>query len=91
MRADCGDLRQFQEGEISGREICTGNSKGVHSRDVRGGAFSSGAGGGEDKNPRGGAKAKIRGAGRWKRTRKWTDPKIRQKCVNCYGDICIVL
>ena len=41
-------------------------------RDVRGGAFSSGAGQG-------------------KRTRKSTDPKIRQKYVNCYGDICSVL
>ena len=34
------------------------------SRDVRGGAFSSMAGRGVDKNPRGGAKVKIRGAGR---------------------------
>ena len=55
-----------------------------------------GAGRGEDKNPRGGAgwggaKVKIRGAGRGKRTRKSTDPKIRQKCVYCYGDICSVL
>ena len=46
-----------------------------------------GAGRGEDKNPRGGAKVKIHGAGRGKRTRKSTDPKIRQQCVYCYGDI----
>ena len=48
------------------------------------------AGRGEEKNPRGGAKVKIRGAGRGKRTRKLTDPKIRQKCVYCYGDFCSV-
>ena len=53
----------------------------VYSRDVRGGAFSSGAGRGEDKKPRGGAKVKISGAGRGKRTRKSTDPKIRQQCI----------
>ena len=47
------------------------------------------AGRGEDKNPRGGAGQG--GAGRGKRTRKSTDPKIRQKCVYCYGDICSVL
>ena len=40
---------------------------------------------------RGGARTKIRGAGRGKRTRKSTDPKIRPKCVYCYGDICSVL
>ena len=39
----------------------------LRTRDVRGGAFSSGAGRGEDENPRGGAgwggaKMKIRGA-----------------------------
>ena len=34
----------------------------IYSRDVRGGAFSSGAGRGDDENPRGGAKMKIRGA-----------------------------
>ena len=48
-------------------------------RDVRGGAFSSGAGRGQ------------KSAGRGKRTRKSTDPKIRQKCVYCHGDICSVL
>ena len=42
------------------------------------------AGRGEGENPRG-------GAGRGKRTRKSTDPKIRQQCVYCYGDICSVL
>ena len=31
----------------------------VHTRDVRGGVFSSGAGRGEDENPRGGAKKRA--------------------------------
>ena len=38
--------------------------KELFTRDVRGGAFSSGAGRGEDKNPWGGAKMKISGARR---------------------------
>ena len=57
----------------------------------RGGVFPSGAGRGQKSAGRGGAKVKIRGAGRGKRTRKSTDPKIRQKCVYCYGDIYSVL
>ena len=44
-------------------------------RDVRGGAFSSGAGRGEDDNLRG-------GPGRGKKARRSTDPKIRQDRVN---------
>ena len=48
---------------------------------------------------RGGARKKIRRAGRrWKsagraakRTRKSTDPKIRQKWIYCYWDICSAL
>ena len=35
------------------------NTKYDFIRDVRGGAFSSGAGRGEDKNPRGGAKERV--------------------------------
>ena len=45
------------------QKISHKNNNNVENRDVRGGAFSSGAGRGEDKNPRGGAKVKIRGAG----------------------------
>ena len=30
-------------------------------------------------------------AGKGKKTRKLTDPKIGQKCINCYWDICRVL
>ena len=63
----------------------------LQTRDVRGGAFSSddenpqgGAGWGEDENPRG-------GPGRGKKARKSTDPKNRQKCVNCYLRICITV
>ena len=41
---------------------------------MRGGAFSSGVGRGEDENPRG-------GPGRGKKARKSANPKIRQKCV----------
>jgi len=44
--------------------------------------FSSGAGRGDDENPRGGAGRG--GVGRGKKERISTDPKIRQKCVNCY-------
>ena len=44
--------------------------------------FSIGAG--DDENPRG-------GPGRGKKTRKLTDPKHRQKCVNCYWGICITV
>ena len=49
----------------------------VYSRDVQGGPFSSGPGRGEDENPRA-------GPGRGQKARKLTDPKMRQKCVNCY-------
>ena len=34
---------------------------------------------------------KIRGAGRGEKVRKSTDPKIRQKCVNCFCDMCSAL
>ena len=40
---------------------------------------------------RGGAGRGQKSAGRGKRTHKSTDPKIRQKCVYCYGDIYSVL
>ena len=63
----------------------------VESRDVRGGAFSSGAGRGEDENPRGGAGRRWKSAGRGEKARKSTDLKIRQKCVNCYWRICITV
>ena len=59
-------------------------AKPIHPRDVRGGAFSSGAGRGKDENPRG-------GPGRGEKARKSTDLKIRQKCVNCYWRICITV
>ena len=68
----------------------------VRFRDVRDGAFSSGAGRGEDENPRSGAgRAEDEnprdGPGRGKKARKSTDPKIRQKFVNCYWGICITV
>ena len=53
-------------------------------RDVRGGAFSSGAG-------RGWKSAGRSGAGRGEKARESTDLKIRQKCVNCYWRICITV
>ena len=43
----------------------------------------------DTRDARGGAFSS--GAGRDEKARKSTDPKIRQKCVNCYGDICSVL
>ena len=52
------------------------------------GHFSAGRGGARVKirgAEWGGARVKICGAGRGKKTRKSTDPKIRQKCVFAIG------
>ena len=54
-------------------------SRDMGTRNVWGGAFSSREGRG------------WKSAGRGKKERKSTDPKIQQKCVNCYWRICITV
>ena len=63
----------------------------VLSRDVRGGAIASGAGRGWKSAGRRWKSAGRSGAGGGEKAHRSTDPKIRQKCVNCYWRICITV